>query len=296
MRKNKFRSLSLFLFFAAFLFCKFSYSQVTIGRVIDSRSKTPIPGVYISINHKPITATDENGLFNLDKVQVQANDTLSFSHLIYEYKEFISPKQKRDTLTVILKTNCFDLEEVDVVESKLKHIIKKAHKLFTQKYQPINCWTQAKYQHVLLENGKVVNFMESHGHAMLRKVGRRAYGGQPLFVEKHTRRTKMHGSKLFYQNKKSPVSIPFVNFDLSLSEYGFCQRVLPLGNLNFRDYRFKLDSLSDSSKNLYVISFVQKTMKMVVGGWRLWGASGKIWLNVYSIRKIPTVALEKSPV
>jgi hypothetical protein len=275
MGKIKFLNPCLLVLFMLLIFTEYGYSQVKVGQVIDSKSKQPIPAVYISINRKLITATDENGYFSL--YELQAKDTLSFSHLIYEHKDFLLSILKGDTLIVKLKTSCFNLNEVDVVESKLKHIIKKAHKLFVKKYQPINCWTKAKCQNVLFENGKAINFFESHGYAMLRKAGRDPYSSGPLLVDENIRRTQTHTPKLFYDLKTYDLNKSFAG--TGVGEYGFCERIFPLGKFSFRNYRFKLDTLSDKSDDCYVINFIQKTKMIKGSGWRQWGASGKIWLN-----------------
>lgn len=267
----------LFVCFILLASSRFSYSQERVGRVLDKKSKKPIPGVYISVNNKPITATDENGLFALGNIH--ETDTINFSHLMCENKDILSSTLKGDTALIKLQSSCFDLNEVSVVESKVKHIIKKAHKAFVKQYQPINCWTKAKYKHLLLADGNPLNFLESHGYAMLRKPRNGAFESGPLFIEVNTRRTQMHGENMFSHKRKATKSIPFDVFMHNCRIFAFCQRIMPLGKFNFRDYRFKLDSLSDSNDNQYVINFVQRSKRMLVSGWKLWGASGRIWIN-----------------
>ena len=268
---------SVYLCLNLLLWTNFSNAQTVHGKVIDQRTKQPIPAVYISINQKPITATDENGIFSIENIQ--RIDTISFSHLIYEHKDLLVLGLKRDTTIVKLKLNCFNLNEVEVVENKVKHIIHKAHKAFVKQYQPINCWTKANYKHLILKNGKAVNFLESHGYAMLIKPVRGAFGSEPLFIEVNTRRTQWHETDLFYHKRKATKSVPFDVFWINAQDFCFCQSIMPVGKFHFKDYRFKLDSLSDLNDNQYVIDFVQRSKRMVVSGWCLWGASGKIWLN-----------------
>ena len=57
---TKLGKYSAYLFLNLLLWTNFSNAQAVHGKVIDQKTKQPIPAVYISINQKPITATDES--------------------------------------------------------------------------------------------------------------------------------------------------------------------------------------------------------------------------------------------
>lgn len=100
---------SLVLFFPAFLFFNFSFSQTMQGTVEDAASGEPLPYVNIGVWNKNIgTISHDDGSFQIDVSNATEDDSLTFSMMGYETKQIGISEVKGEYIEVRLRVGFFN--------------------------------------------------------------------------------------------------------------------------------------------------------------------------------------------
>lgn len=108
-----------------FLFSNILLSQTISGKVIDSKTKEPLPYANLSVlNTKTGTSTNENGSYVLGLKNSSSTDTLLVSYLGYQSVKFPLSKFKasnNDELSFMLIENKAQIDEVVLSVKKQKY-------------------------------------------------------------------------------------------------------------------------------------------------------------------------------
>jgi len=113
-KTNQFIMKSKLLFIAFVLFSSMGYSQFVeiSGKVIDSKTNTPLVGVNVEIqNSSQFLITDVDGNFKFSKVP--SGSKLIFSFIGYKNYEFKANKSQK--VTIEMQTSSENLDEIVVV-------------------------------------------------------------------------------------------------------------------------------------------------------------------------------------
>lgn len=122
-----------------FFHCAFSQTIIIEGKVADSKTNLPLAYVNIGIPGKAIgTVSDPDGNFSLRIQEENENDSLKFSRIGFESKNFIIKDLKGNSNTILLSDKAYQLNEV-IIAGKRAHtdtigsrkITPKAHYYFT---------------------------------------------------------------------------------------------------------------------------------------------------------------------
>jgi hypothetical protein len=258
-----------------------------VGKIIDKKTKEPIPGTYVNMNSIPVTFSDENGVFELSGQQIERAD-VTFTHLAYEPKTVSTKRLKDDTTSIEMSEKLFGLGEIIVVQENTKSLVKKIHKHFEDSYRPYCYWTQSHYQQKILLRGLIKGYLEIAGYTFMPIPESHVWRGAPHTVPIELRRTREDNiiSKLFY--KRHCIFHQAGSTFLDKGEFAFFERIHPLGKFNFNDYEFRLDTTETSPDNQYVLNYKQNKKSFSVVGWPIFGSVGKIWIdrNALDILKI----------
>ncbi len=149
MRNLKYKEIFLFFFFAVFI-CQNAEAQLTKvrGKVIDSKTKLPLPFVNITFKGTTIgTITDFKGNYFIETRY--PSDVLQVSYIGYKTKDFKVNKKVFQTINIELETENINLQEIVVKPGEnpshkiLRKIIKNKHennpdKIETYQYEVYN--------------------------------------------------------------------------------------------------------------------------------------------------------------
>ncbi len=118
------------LFFYLLLFCSeygFSQDQTIKGKVVDAKTKLPIPYAAIGIVGENVgTVSDEDGLFQLAIPSQFADDSLTFSEVVHERKRLsIAYLLKNQEIVVALEETVMELMTVEITPDKEKRTYEK---------------------------------------------------------------------------------------------------------------------------------------------------------------------------
>lgn len=256
------------------------------GKVLDNETMEPVPGVYISIDSNKVTFSNEDGVFELLPEFSGKSHKILLSHLAYEDKTYRLKKHlKSDTSIILIKFKYHNIDEVDIIGSKLKALVNRAHKQFVQEYLPGFYWAKSNYKQLIQYKDRPSGYLEIDGFTYMPPPNKQVWGGDFKIVPVELRRTRedeiiikvaSETEKQLFNQLAGPYS---GNICVA---YSFLERIHPLGKFNFHDYEFHFDSLSEDNKKEYIINFKQKK-KINVMGWNLWNINGQIWLDRESL-------------
>ena len=258
-----------------------SQERVFYGKVVDDKTKEPVPGVYLVRNGVPVSFTNENGIFELS-CDTSEGKNIIFQHLAYEPDSIELSKLTVDTVRIGLKEKTVGLQEVSVSSERIQSLLKKAHKQFVKTYRPFCYWAQSHYKQSLSYNGEPVGYLECAGYTFVPVPDPMPWQGVFLVVPQELRRTRenpvlLEINKMLTENRFLQMG-PFSVIS-NLTEYAFFERIHPLAKFDFNNYEFRFDSTESNYSNEYVLAFRQKKKVIAIGGWPLTGSAGKIWLD-----------------
>jgi hypothetical protein len=115
-----------------------SWSQVSPeikGKVVDSVGRTPLPFAQIMLCHSASgTATNEEGVFRLDSLQVDPDDTLKIFFMGFETRRIAVRDLHASSAGILLKPAIFQLSELEVIGLTPREVIRRAVAAIPENY------------------------------------------------------------------------------------------------------------------------------------------------------------------
>jgi len=158
---------STLLSIALVCFPIFLIAQISItGKVIDQKTKEPLPYVYIKVQDVALgTVTEGDGIFSIKLPKQYEDKLLEFSYLGYEtFSESVKNLQRKDIVTIEMKTEATVLDEIVVVPKKLpkaKVILRRVLNNVEKNYSDFSTLIHGYYRETIKENGAYIKFTDA---------------------------------------------------------------------------------------------------------------------------------------
>ena len=99
-------------------------AQSIKGKIIDSKTKEPIPYVHIGIIGKAIgTVSNEQGVFKMDLRRASSKDSLAFSSIGYERQAYQVSEVSSADLAIKLVSVSYDLNEIVIKDNVINEMV-----------------------------------------------------------------------------------------------------------------------------------------------------------------------------
>jgi hypothetical protein len=234
-----------------FLLTANSYAQETFvsikGKIIDNKSKEPIPYASLYIKGKSIgTTTNDDGQFLFHVPSAFGNDTLTISVIGYEHFNSIVSLMAETESIIALKQSMIVLNEVTISASKKeltgKDVVKKAVASISENYPMTPFIIEGFFRDLQRENDKPAELLE----AALRFRYTDYNPGYEDVEIVEVRRS---------YNKRHPVNGTYdrQNSIIDLMEDNYVKH--RFGPINVKGWKFRIDSiLTYNKQTVYKVS------------------------------------------
>lgn len=258
-------------------------SHKYIGKIVEKGNGSPVAGVYILLNHIPVTFTNLNGIFDIEAFP---SDTISIRHLIYKSFKINCSELSQDTNFIQLENSIFELPEVRINIETTRSIIKKAHKLFRKHYRTSSFWAKSHYRQLVSYQEKYRSYMECSGYTFLPAPDHNVYSYQLCQIPFEIRKSREDPVLTQAWKEKGGLLLITPSYPEEGGEFPFLEYIHPLGNFHHGSYHFRRDTLGDHTDLVFL--FRQKKSGFSVGGWWINRCCGKIYLNpqTYQLKKL----------
>jgi len=272
----------LILLFFIFSTNIFAQEVKYTGKIIDKQTKKIVSGAILWAQGRTITASDENGEFELIHSDLNTSDSIFVYHMAYQYVALSVNSLKATGNVIELSEEVFALSTAEVRSVNIKKLIKEAAKQFKSTYRTRSCWAYTNYSQVVSYRGKACGSYEYDGKTLFNSISKLKTMTANLYMPDYVRRTVEDTIIIshFYFPRDRFIAYQATEAfrDLFFTDFVFFEVLHPLGKTG--DFSFKLETKLDfNGVSCYLISFEQK-WGIGSGNWKVTDMRGQIWLDM----------------